>query len=331
MKKITIKDIAREAGVSVGLVSMVLNRKPGVSSKNAEKVRDVMARLNYKPNKAASMLRGGMRKTIGVITPDLANHYFSEVSRHIENVAYKEGYTVLFGSSDERRDKISSLIDTFHADGIQGLLITPSEDCQAEIDKALSLGMKVVSMNRHIDDNDEVGFVVLDNEKATQMALEHLIENGYRKIEVVTNDTILSNLRIRIEFYQRYMAEHGLESRVNVVDENTAEQLAELLSQARNRGTEAFLIPRGYLALYLSKAIIDKGYRIPEDFALLGFDGGLNYRLMSPTITQIIQSPQETAEESYHMLIEMMENNIPASKIHLQPSLEVGDSTKRKI
>ena len=70
---------------------------------------------------------------------------------------------------------------------------------------------------------------------------------------------------------------------------------------------------------------------IPEDFALLGFDGGLNYRLMSPTITQIIQSPQETAEESYHMLIEMMENNIPASKIHLQPSLEVGDSTKRKI
>ena len=119
MKKITIKDIAREAGVSVGLVSMVLNRKPGVSSKNAEKVRDVIARLNYKPNKAASMLRGGMRKTIGVITPDLANHYFSEVSRHIENVAYKEGYTVLFGSSDERRDKISSLIVFFHADGIQ--------------------------------------------------------------------------------------------------------------------------------------------------------------------------------------------------------------------
>lgn len=331
MKKITIKDIAREAGVSVGLVSMVLNRKAGVSSKNTEKVREVMERLNYRPNKAASILRSGMRKTIGVITPDLSNHYFSEVSRHIENVAYKDGYTVLFGSSDERKDKISSLIDTFHADGIHGVLITPSDDCKPEIDKALSLGMKVVTINRQIEDADEVGYVVLDNEKATQMALEHLIENGYRKIEMVTNDTSLSNLRIRIEFYERYMALQGLESRVNVVNENTPEDFTDLLTKAHDRGTEAFLIPRGYLALYLTKAIIDNGYRIPEDFALLGFDGGLNYRLMSPTITQIIQSPQETAEESYHMLIEMMENNISASKIHLQPSLEVGDSTKRKI
>ena len=151
MKKITIKDIAREAGVSVGLVSMVLNRKAGVSSKNTEKVREVMERLNYSPNKAASILRSGMRKTIGVITPDLSNHYFSEVSRHIENVAYKDGYTVLFGSSDERKDKISSLIDTFHADGIHGVLITPSDDCKPEIDKALSLGVKVISEEEFIE------------------------------------------------------------------------------------------------------------------------------------------------------------------------------------
>ena len=125
MKKITIKDIAKEAGVSVGLASMVLNGKAGVSTKNVQKVRAVMERLNYRPNKAASALRSGNKKTIGVITPDLSNHYFSEVSRHIENIAYENGYTVLFGSSDERRDKIASLIDTFHADGIQGLSVKP--------------------------------------------------------------------------------------------------------------------------------------------------------------------------------------------------------------
>ena len=75
----------------------------------------------------------------------------------------------------------------------------------------------------------------------------------------------------------------------------------------------------------------DNSYRIPEDFAVLGFDGGLNYRIMSPTISQIIQSPQETAEESYRMLIEMMQNNIPGSRILLQPSLEIGESTKVKL
>ncbi len=331
MKKITIRDIAKEAGVSVGLASMVLNGKSGVSSKNIEKVRAVMKRLNYQPNKAASVLRSGTRKTIGVITPDLSNHYFSEVSRHIENIAYENGYTVLFGSSDERRDKISSLIDTFHSDGIQGILITPTQDSKAEIEKAIALGMKVVMMNRQIEGINEVGCVTLDNHKATYMALEHLLANGYRRIELVTNDNSLSNLLVRIQAYKNFMSENGLEAVVSTVDENNADELNHLLIQAKKRGTDAFLIPRGYLALYLCKAIYDNSYGIPDDFAIIGFDGGLNYRIMTPTVSQIIQSPQETAEESYRMLIEMMHNNIPGSRIRLQPSLEIGESTRRKL
>lgn len=106
MGKITIKDIAREANVSVGLVSMTLNGRSGVNAKTANAIMEVVKRLNYTPNKAASSLRIGFQKTIGVITPDLANHYFSNVSRNIENIAYDNGYTVLFGSSDDRIDKI---------------------------------------------------------------------------------------------------------------------------------------------------------------------------------------------------------------------------------
>lgn len=105
MEKITIKDIARGAGVSVGLVSMTLNGRNGVNPKTREEIMKVVRRLNYTPNKAASALRIGYKKTIGVITPDLANHYFSDISRHIENIAYDNGYTVLFGSSDDRIDK----------------------------------------------------------------------------------------------------------------------------------------------------------------------------------------------------------------------------------
>ena len=331
MKKITIKDIAKEAGVSVGLASMVLNGKSGVSPKNAEKVRVVMERLNYKPNKAASALRSGSRKTIGVITPDLSNHYFSDISRHIENIAYESGYTVLFGSSDERKDKIASLIDTFKADGIQGILITPSHDGREEILRAMESGMKVVMMNRHLDDAGEAGSVILDNEKAMLIALEHLIGNGYRNIELVTNADNISTLQARVDSYQKTMIQKGLRPVINNIDMDDTAGFENLVRSAHSRGTEAFVIPRGYLALYLCKAIKHLGYRIPEDFAVLGFDGGLNYRIMTPTVTQIIQSPQETAEESYRMLIEMMQNNIPGSRVLLQPSLEIGDSTKRKL
>ena len=331
MKKITIKDIAREAGVSVGLASMVLNGKPGVSSKNAEKVRSVMERLNYKPNKTASALRSGNRKTIGVITPDLSNHYFSEVSRHIENIAYENGFTVLFGSSDERRDKIASLIDTFLADGIQGILMTPTQDSGPEIQRAIDEGMKVVMMNRHLENMEKAGSVTLDNEKAVDIAIDHLINNGYSKIELVTNDDQISTLQSRVKAYEKHMLEMGMTPRINYINPDKAADLVNLVHEAHKRGTDAFLIPRGYLALYVCKAIKDLGYKIPEDFAVIGFDGGLNYRIMTPTVSQIIQSPQETAEESYRMLIEMMQNNTPGSRILLQPSLEVGDSTKRKL
>ena len=331
MKKITIKDIAKEAGVSVGLASMVLNGKAGVSTKNVQKVRAVMERLNYRPNKAASALRSGNKKTIGVITPDLSNHYFSEVSRHIENIAYENGYTVLFGSSDERRDKIASLIDTFHADGIQGILITPTHDSIPEIMRAHELGIKVVMMNRKLEEIEDAGSVILDNEKAIDMAINHMMANGYRHIDLVTNNDRISTLQARVEAYERVMVSKGMKPKVHYINQDNPADYQNLVYEAHKRGTDALLIPRGYLALYVCKAIKDLGYRIPEDFAVLGFDGGLNYRIMTPVVSQIIQSPQETAEESYRMLIEMMQNNTPGSRILLQPSLEVGESTKRKL
>ena len=163
------------------------------------------------------------------------------------------------------------------------------------------------------------------------IALEHLIGNGYRNIELVTNADNISTLQARVDSYQKTMIQKGLRPVVNNIDMDDTAGFENLVRSAHSRGTEAFVIPRGYLALYLCKAIKDLGYRIPEDFAVLGFDGGLNYRIMTPTVTQIIQSPQETAEESYRMLIEMMQNNIPGSRVLLQPSLETGDSTKRKL
>lgn len=334
MKKITIKEIAKEAGVSVGLASMVLNGKPGVSKKNTERVLNVMKSLNYTPNKAASTLRSGNKKMIGVITPDLSNHYFSEISRHIENIAYNNGYTVLFGSSDDRRDKIASLIDTFYADGIKGVLITPYEGCEPEISRAEKYGMKVVLMNRdlvNLEKTDNVGTVILDNNKAIRMAIDHFIENGYSKIEMITNDEKLSTLNVRMQSYLDIMDEKGLPSNVNLVDSNTEDNnlFYDIVQGIYERGSQAILVPRGYLALHISNVVKMLDLKIPEDLAIIGFDGGLNYRIMTPTLTQIVQDTRETAENSYNMLISMLENNTPASRIILEPSIESGDSTRK--
>lgn len=329
MDKITIKDIAQEAGVSVGLVSMTLNGRSGVNPKTAAAIMQVVKKLNYTPNKAASSLRKGYNKTIGVITPDLANHYFSEISRNIENVAYDNGYTVLFGSSDDRIEKTNRLIDTFYSDGVRGILLSPCDGCEECLRKAMSLGIKVVLMNRDLPDLENVGRVLLDNDKAIKMGIKHLLDNGYRHLEMVSNNIRLSTLNMREKSYLKTMAEMGFGSlsKINYVDEHDEERLEKCIIDARGRGTDALLIPRGYLALYVSKAVKRLGLRIPQDMAIIGFDGGDTYRFATPTLTQLSQNTRETAEDAFSMLVEMMRGNSVGHTIRIEPELEQGDST----
>ncbi len=330
MEKITIKDIAREAGVSVGLVSMTLNGKTGVNPKTAEAIMNVVKKLNYTPNKTASALRSGYKKTIGVITPDLSNHYFSVISRNIENIAYNNGYTVLFGSSDDRIDKIGKLIDTFRADGISGILISACDGCENEIRKAMSCGIKVVLMNREIN-IEGAGKVMLDNEKAIRMGIDHLLKKGFKHIEMFSNGISLSTLKIREQSYLSRMSELGLGdvARVVYVDEKKPEELDKALKDSIGRGTDAIFIPRGYLALHICSSAKRLGLHIPEDLGIVGFDGGDTYRMVTPSITQLIQDTRATAEDSFSMLTDMIQNNLPAQDIYLEPSLEPGDSTLR--
>lgn len=331
MKRLTIKDIAKEAGVSVGLVSMVLNGREGVNKNTADHILEVVKRLNYTPNKAASTLRIGHKNTIGVITPDISNHYFSEISRHIENIAYSNGYTVLFGSSDDKPEKIGSLIETFYSDGVKGILLSPCDDSEPEIERAISLGMSVVLMNRDLNGLETVGRVILNNEKAISMAMDHLLENGCRHIEVISNVVKISTLRTREQAYLYEMERRGMGSlsRITYLDESDRDELDASVRAAYERGADAFIVPRGYLALHVSNSIRRIGLRIPEDIALIGFDGGDTYRIMTPVISQMYQENRETAYDAYTMLCEMMYSNVPGSRIEIEPRIEIGGSSAR--
>lgn len=325
----TIKDVAREAGVSVGLVSMVINGREGVSKETSERVLSVISRLGYKPNKAAASLRSGRKKIIGVITPDLSNHYFSEISRHIENIAYGAGYTVLFGSSDDNVKKMSELVDTFDANGVGGMLITPCDGADEAVSKSLRLGIPVVLMNRNLPDMHNVGRVMLDNQSGVRMALDHLIQSGRTHIGVISNAIVNSTLNCREQSYLSLMEEYGLSqfSRIDYVSESDYPvELVPVLKEAYEAGVNAFLVPRGHLALAVFKAAQVLGLRIPDDIALMGFDGGESYTLTSPEISQIVQNTYDTANVAFKMLQDIMAGGMPED-ILLTPVIKHGGST----
>lgn len=329
---VTIKDVASRAGVSVGTVSMVLNSRKGVASGTVEKVLAVVKELNYTPNKAASTLRIGFNKIIGVITPDLSNQFFADISRQIEDIAYENGYTVLFSSSDNLTSKIAKLIDTFHANGVKGILITPNDDCSEEIERAGRLGISIVLMNRNPEGNADTGRVYLDHDKAIRMAVDHLLGNGYRHIEVYSNDAHFSNLTAREEAYLAYMRELGREDTAYVqhINEQDEQAIMRSLKESRERGADAVIIPQGYLGIRVVTAVKKLGWRIPEDLAVVGFDGGETYSVMTPSITRVEQNAKETAENAYRILIDMMTQKAPGRTVLIEPGLIVGDSSAPK-
>ncbi len=335
--RVTIKDVAREAGVSTALVSMVMNarvRPDGtldcpVNPITAERVQMTIRKLNYMPSRAAVSMRAVRKRMIGVINPDMARHYFSEISRNIENIASAAGYTVLFGSSDDKAERVGDLILTFLADGVDGLLITPCMDCHAHIRRAIDLGVPVVLMTRDLPGQENVGRVLLDNEKGVRMALEHLYSNGYRKIEMISDPSGLSNLSHRENLYEQIMAEMGLSAytRISrVSEENTDESLSALLSDAIDRGVEAILHPGASLGRKSFLALRQMKRRIPEDLAIMSFDGGDEYLLPTPSISQIQQSRKQTAEEAFKMLLEMAAG-APPRTVLLEPKFFEGGST----
>ena len=155
-RKTTIKDIADAAGVSVALVSFVMNNMSGgkyrVSAKTTKKILSIAEALDYQPNNAARSLRKGRSNTIGVILSDISNPFFSDIARCIEDKAYQYKYTVIFGSTDEDAGKLDNLIKVFINKGVDGLIIVPCEGSRQYIEKVLEANIPLVLLDRTIPD-----------------------------------------------------------------------------------------------------------------------------------------------------------------------------------
>lgn len=337
MGRITIRDVAREAGVSISLVSLVMNAKRdaegnlecSVNKETAKGILEVAKRMGYRANKAASSLRSGRFYTVGVIFSDIANQFFADISRYVENIAHKNNYMVLFGSSDENAEKLEKLMDTFIGNGVEGLIVAPCSGSEAAIQKALDAGIPTVLLDRNLE-GMEVGRVLLDNELAGRMGVEHLYQNGYRKIEMISYTLGISSLSERENGYREAMRKYGLEAHSQVhytVYGNAQEDTVKIVQDAVQRGVEALLLPTNTLALLGLQALNKLNLNAPEDMAVVGFDESDIFGLYKPNITYITQSTKILGEKSFEMLQEMIAGSNMNSTVIIEPQLIVGGST----
>lgn len=339
MKKPTIKDVAAKACVSTALVSRVMNaplKQNGlpdcvVHPDTARRIINAVAELGYHPNKAAASLRKQLKKRIGVIIPDISNPFFSDIARHIESIARQNGYIVLFGSTDENPEQLGTLTEAFMEDGVDGIIITPSVDSYEQVSKIVARGMPVVIMIRDIPALDGIGRVLTDDIEATTLAINHLMENGFRAIDMISPRRRISNAKHREDFFSAKMDELQLEYRIHH-DNSTegTEDIRLILEDAVRRGVQAVYCTSASIPVRVLQAARELGIRIPEDIALIGYDGGAQYRILSPSISQIEFSREEIAREAFGQLLEMITKGDGCGICkYLRPALVPGGSTCR--
>jgi LacI family transcriptional regulator len=315
-RKVSIKDIAKQVGVSTALVSYVLNNKEKearVGREVAEKVRRAARKLNYQPNLIARSLQSGRTQTLGLIVADISNPFFSYIARVIEDAANQHGYTVIIGSSDEQASKSASLINAFLNRQVDGLIIAPAEKSEKQLQNLLNDRFPFVLIDRYFEGLSS-NSVHIDNYQSAYEAVDHLIKKGYRRIGMITYDTALPHMKERVRGYLGALKASGIRSRRNWLkkagfarlDHDVQNGVREMLA-AKER-PDAFFFATNSLAVSGLKYIYGKGIRVPEELGIISFDESDAFDFFYAPVTYVRQSIEDIGKAALDLLMKQMKN-----------------------
>ncbi|RHW39003.1 LacI family transcriptional regulator [Neobacillus notoginsengisoli] len=300
----SIKDVAGRAGVSVATVSRVLNDKGYVSEESRKKVQQAIKDLNYKPNAVARSLFNKQSKTIGLMVPDIMNPFFPELARAVEDTLAELGYTVILCNSDEDTDKEQSYLEMMMQKYVDGLIVS-SNTLSAE--RVKEFKMPIVSMDREIAKG--LPSIIVENKKGAKMAVSFLKEKGRKRIAHIRGPHSVGNAIDRCEGYREvvggepwfkesYIAYGNYDMKTSI---NATIKLLKLHPEI-----DGIFAANDISAIGAIKAVHKLGKKVPEDVAIVGFDGITLSEATTPELTTIAQPIYEMGEKAAKMLVEMI-------------------------
>ena len=340
MKKVSISDIARKAGVSVSTVSFVMNDKAvkmRISREVIEKVENVAREMGYRPNQLARGLRTGKTKTIGLIVENISNAFFATLAKSIEDEAKKYDYKVVYCSTDNDEEKARDLINMLSQRQVDGYIITPTLNLTEDIRRLQAENKPVVLIDRYFPEHEEIPAVLVDNYEGVSRGMEYLYEKGYRKIALVSIETEMAHMKDRLRAYDDVLTSHGIapdQRLVKIVPYNIDHEAAlkEVLNLVSTAGTEvdAVFFLTNYLGVLGIEAIKKLKIKVPEQLAVLCFDDNDIFRLFTPTISVIRQPIEAIGHKAVGTLMERLKHTgEDAYPVHAPFQLEA-DLVKRE-
>ncbi len=305
----TIIDVATHAGVSKTTVSRVVRGEEGrVAEETRQKVFESINELGYVHNALARGMRTNRTFTISLIIPDIANPFWPEVARGVQDALDNEGYTVLMGNSDWDLQREQEFLQTARRNLVDGIIINPSSVSNDEL-KNLDLPIVVLGLGSEYPDFDIVGS---DSESGSTRAMQHLFDLGHRRIGLINGLSRRSSRSSRLDSYYAFHQAQSLELDTELIINVPYGQKYGYRGMVQLLDLEdppsAVFAGNDILAIGALKAIYDAGLRVPEDISLIGMDDIYAGAVTMPPLTTVAKHKYATGQKAVKFLIDRIEN-----------------------
>lgn len=308
---VTIKKIAKKAGVSVGTVSKVLNYDKTVSEINKRKVIRIIKELNYRPNRIARSLSKGKTKNVGFIIPDITNPFFPELVRGASDLLISNGYYVFLCSSDNDSNKEDFYINDLVSMWIDGIIIAPSDTENRDIGIFNKIISPFVVVDREIKELNK-DLIIINNKKGAYEVASYLISNGHRRIVILAGPQYTKTAQDRFMGWKKALEEKALFREEFAFWGNfSIDSGYEMMKKVFNNlgKVDAVFACNDLIALGAIQAIEEKKYKIPDDISIIGFDDIYLSRFLKSPLTTVKQPIYDMGKIAAEILLDRMSSS----------------------
>lgn len=319
---ITMKDIARDLGVSVATVSRALKDSPRISEAKRREIKEYAREHNFLPNVIAETLRKSRvqpNKVIGVIVPQFIHYYFASILKGVEEKASRRGYRIMVAQSDDKYEREVEICKSFYANKCCGIIVSMAKNTTKydHFQKLIDMGIPLVFYDR-ICTGVNASRVVVDDYMGAYTAVTHLIDTGCRKIAYYGMVQSMEIDKNRFNGYEDALRKHGLKPNPDWLRkcDNRADAevvTPEILSQPDH--PDAFFAINDDTAIGILYSAKKMGFDVPDDISICGFTNGNRAKACNPMLTTVEQRGVMVGEEAANILIGQVEGSLPMDKV----------------
>ncbi|MDW7668997.1 MAG: LacI family DNA-binding transcriptional regulator [Bacillota bacterium] len=319
---VTIRDVSKKSGYSVATVSRVINDSDLVTEETKKKVGQVIEELGFVPNNTARGLSTRKSFAIGMIVPNISNPFFGELIKGAEEAAGEKGFNIIILNSSYNNEKTIKDIMILKSRNVDGIIMS-SADFDESIYNTLVENNIPFVLTGPVSSNHEINYVSIDNLEGAKKATEHLVKLGHKRIGYMAGDYASYLNKLRLQGYSETLKANNIKTDENLIfQENVEKNIIKLINMKPSERPTAIFTFNDYMALEYMEKLEEKGIKIPEDIAVVGFDNIKMASYYSIGLTTVDNRQEEFGRKSFELLLNIIKDkNEETHQIITKPKL----------